>query len=421
MQARAAQGARRATGAALACVRYSSSRGVFIFFQRLAFYLNNQFSQSDIHRSNHILIRCLGRQSEFFSENVQHPVTANEANQMVPPSVGFGQWMAWSAQRAGKANFQITSLQSGLWRLSFQFAVAVARIVLVFKSQRFSTQLSFAPHHNSPEKSCLKVVIELFDDTIPPRFCHRNKPRLNVVEQTQTNQDPHPSRILPAAVEDQLVVNLNVLGNSQTAPTRPDRVESVLPSFPQHWTDRTASSGQIDAVQTVEANRTFQKTWAHIVYLMDFIHRLTRELRIFPALRFIAPDSAMRQFLPTQNPVDGSQRRQRVNSQLLQLPLNGLGTTEQSLVIQVQPHQLYRFDSFVRNLTRVAARTLRSILCPLRALLSFLMPLNPLVDPTWRVPHGTRYCRNRLSSPARILSSTTSFPIDGSFPNAIDG
>jgi hypothetical protein len=258
MRGRAAEGARRATGAALPRAGSCSGHGVFIFFQCLAFDLNNQFLQSDIHGGHDVLVSCFRRQRVLFSEDVQHPIASDEANQMVLASVRFGQRMTGSVQGPGEADRMSGQLQNGLRCLSFQFAVAIARIVLVFKSQRFSAQLLLTSHHNPSEKACLKVIIELFNNSIPPRLRHWNEPRLNVVEQTQTNQYPHTSRMLPAAIEDQLVVNLDIQRNSQTAPSRPDSIERVLPGLTQHRADRTASCRQIGVVQTVEAYRAFQ-------------------------------------------------------------------------------------------------------------------------------------------------------------------
>ena len=170
----------------------------------------------------------------------------------------------------------------------------------------------------------------------------------------------------------------------------------MLSSFTQHRTDRTAAGSQIDAVQTVEANRTFQKARAYIIHLMDFIHRLARQLRVFPPLRFIAPRPAMRQFMPTQNPVDRWQRRYWCNSQGLQFLPNSLGSTKQPLVIQTQTNQLNGLDNLVRNLPRVVARSTGLIFGPLHLLASSLISRHPFVDPTWRIPHGTSYSRHRL-------------------------
>src|SRR4030095_7849818 len=253
------------------------------------------------------------------------------------------------------------------------------------------------------------MVVELLYDTVAPRLGHGNKPRLNIMEQTKSNQDSHPSWILATSVKDQFIVHLNILGKAQTAPTRPDGIQSVLPSFAQYRTDRATAGSQVDAVEAVETKRAFQIARSYEVHLMDFIHGLPGKLRILSALRFITPCAAMGQLMPTQNPVDRTQRWDTVESQRLQLPGNRLGTTEQPLVVQTQTNQLDRFDHLVRNLARIATRTLRTILRPMRALFLLLIPCDPLVDPTWRIPHGTSYCGDLPSSPIALNSSYSVF------------
>jgi len=129
---------------------------------------------------------------------------------------------------------------------------------------------------------------------------------------------------------------------------------------------------------------------------MDFIHRLTRKLGILPALRFIASGSTMSQFMPTQNPIDGSQRGQWPNPQLFQLPLNRLSPTKQSLVVQAQPYQLHCLHCFIRHLTRIALWTPGLFLRPS---LLFSIAFDPLIDPGPRIAQRLSNGRNQLSSP----------------------
>src|SRR5262249_23911339 len=75
---------------------------------------------------------------------------------------------------------------------------------------------------------------------------------------------------------------LEQLGNPQTAPTRPDRIPSVLTRLAQHGTQRAASRRQIHTVQTVKANRPLQVARTQIIHFTHFIPLLREKFRIFP-------------------------------------------------------------------------------------------------------------------------------------------
>jgi hypothetical protein len=51
----------------------------------------------------------------------------------------------------------------------------------------------------------------------------------------------------------------------------------------------------------------------------------------------------MRQIVSSQDPVDGSLGRQRYHIQIFHLPENGLSTTEEILVVQVEAYHLDDF------------------------------------------------------------------------------
>src|SRR5260370_36972001 len=87
------------------------------------------------------------------------------------------------------------------------------------------------------------------------------------------------------AVKHQFIVHLDISGNPQTAPTRPDRVQRLLPRLAQHRTQRAASRRQIHAVQTVKANRPLQIARTHIIHFVDFMRYWREKLWTFSAFR----------------------------------------------------------------------------------------------------------------------------------------
>jgi hypothetical protein len=70
-----------------------------------------------------------------------------------------------------------------------------------------------------------------------------------------------------------------------------------------------------------------------------------------------------------------------MNARLLQLPVDGLGSTKQTPVVQVKPSQFHRLDDFVGYLTGVGMRTPRPVLWPGVALYE-----NRGLSRKWRFP-----------------------------------
>jgi hypothetical protein len=259
--------------------------------------------------------------------------------------------------------------------------------VFLLEYQRLFSQVFFSVHWHPAKKTTSVVMVELFNDTVPPRLSHRNKPGFDCVEQTQTDHIAHPSRVLTAAKEYRLVVHLLVIGYPQTTPTRPDSVYSVLTSLVENRADRTPPSCQIDAIQAVKPNRAIQITRANIVRLMNLVYLISHQHRVLLSFGFVGSRSSVGQLFSTKDPIYGSQRRHRLDTQLYKLPFNGLSPAKQPLVIETEPNHLNRLNYFLSHLTRTAFRASRSALLPVGRMIGALVTLDPLVNPLSRVTH----------------------------------
>src|SRR6267378_2071350 len=395
--ARATEGARRATGVALAHALAWSPHRVVVLLNCPTVDLNLQLFQPHVDARHHVLVDGLRGQTVLLSKDVQPPITPDEAHQMIAALLGLGQRILRSFERPGETNSYVALLQGHLRRLPLQFAIAIARVVLVLEGPRLVVQIFFASYHHTPKKTVLIVVVELFHHTIPPGLCHGNEPGLNSIQKTKANQDPHPSWISSAAVKHQFIVHLDISGNPQTAPTRPDGVQRLLPRLAQHRTQCAASRRQIHAVQTVKANRPLQIARTHIIHFVDFIRYLRGKLWIFSPFRLVTPGPAMGQFLPAQNAIDRTHRRVVLQAHLFQFPNNRLSATEQASVVQVESCQFHGFHHFDRTVPGVSMRTSGSILWPgdLRARHS--RALDPFVDPTSAIAQRIGDSRYRFS------------------------
>src|SRR6266536_3513994 len=396
---RATEGARRATGVALAHVLTRSRQRVVVLLNRPAVDLNLQFFQPHVNARHHVLVDGLRGQTVLLSKDVQPPITPDEAHQMIATLLGLGQRILRCFERHGETNSYVALLQGHLRRLPLQFAIAIPRVVLMLEGPRLVMQIFFASYHLASKKTVLIMVVEFFHHTIPPGLCDGNEPRLNSIQKTKANQDPHTSWMSSAAVKHQFIVHLNILRNPQTAPTRPDRIQRVLPCLAQYGTQRAASGRQIHTVQTVKANRPLQVARTHIIHFMDVIRALRGKFRIFSPFRLVTPGAAMGQFLPVQNAIDRTHRRVVFQAHLFQFPDNRLSTAEQAPVVQVQSCQLHGFNHLGRTAPGVSMRTPGSILGAGDLRVCHSRALDPFVDPPSAIAQRIGDGRYRFSLP----------------------
>jgi hypothetical protein len=270
--------------------------------------------------------------------------------------------------------------------------------VFLLEYQRLLTQVFFSLHCHSAKKTTSVVIVKLLHHAVPPGLTHWNKPRFDSVEQTEPDQITHPSRIVTATKENQLVIHLLVLWYSQTPPARPDSINSVLTSLVENGVDRTPPGCQIDAVQAVKPNRAIQITRPDIVRLMNLVHLTRHQRRVLPSLGFVRSRSSVRQLFSTQNSIYGSQRRHRLDAKLFKLPLNRLSPTKQPLVIQTEANHLHGPNYVPSQLAWAAVRTRRSALSPVSSVIRAVVPSDPLVNPFSRVTQRASDARDLFTA-----------------------
>ena len=178
----------------------------------------------------------------------------------------------------------------------------------LFKDLGLLAQGLFVGQIVAIQKLLSVVVIEFLYHAVSPRFPWRNKPELNAMMQTKPNQTTHAPRMSRTAVEDHVVIDLEMVGDSQSLPDSPYRIDSMLSTPLDHGFERTSTTGQIDAIETVKAGGTAKITGTHKIQLMDTIHAGTFQARIGFAFGLIAFSPALDQSLTTQNAIDRPHR-----------------------------------------------------------------------------------------------------------------
>ena len=333
---RATEETRSATGVAVAPSSERSPHRVSILLDYLTVEPHLQGYRLHVGGRHDTLVNCQRGQLVLFSKDVQPPSISDEAYYLVAPFLGPEQRMPRGRQRHGKTNLCLAFLQGHFGCLSFQFAIAVSRVVLLLEVLRLPTKISLISHQHAAKKAVLMMVIKFLHHPVAPRPRQRNKPRLDSVQQAISNQQIHASNISLASIKSRLVVHLNVVKNLQEAPTRPDRIRCMLSGFAHYRPHGASSCRQVYAVQALEAVPPLRIARTEIIHLAHKVRALPEKLQIFSLFQLPSLRATLRQFLPSHNAVDGSERRTRMNLPLFQLPDDGLGSAKQVLVAQVK-------------------------------------------------------------------------------------
>ena len=171
------------------------------------------------------------------------------------------------------------------------------------------TQGGFIREIDAIEELLLIMVVEFLDHPIAPRFPRRNKPKLDAMMETEADQAAHTAWMSRTAVEDHLVIDLEMVGDPQSLPDRPYCLDTVRTVPLRDRLDGTATTGQIHGMETVKARRTPQVTRTDEIHLMDAIDAGAFQSRIGFALGLIALVSRGDQSLTAQDAMDRTEGR----------------------------------------------------------------------------------------------------------------
>ena len=140
------------------------------------------------------------------------------------------------------------------------------------------------------------MVVELLDDSVPPRLGRWNEPEIDAIAQAETNKRSHASGMGWASVKGHFIVHLKVLRDAHTQPDRINSVQNALRCFGGHRLYPAPVDRGIDGMQAVEPDRAGKVTGADQINLMGLVGQKRRELGIFLALWGISSGPPMGQF-----------------------------------------------------------------------------------------------------------------------------
>ena len=355
--------------------RAASAGGVIQFLNAFIVLAYCQRLTAYVDRCLHILIYHLGRHQKLLAEHVKQAIASDQTNQVVFSRFRFRQ--PAGSQRHGKIYLSFAGFQALHRRLSAQWGITPTTVMSILETQALRIQVSLVCNGHATVKLTFPVVVEFFDSSIGPRLTDRNKHRLHSMMKTKPNNLPHPTRMSGAAVKLHRVVKLSILRQTKAIPDVIDRTINIL--LVGHRFQTTTSSCCIQGVETVKTQTARYVTRANEIVCRHVIRVLRRQGRVLLPLRLIASGASLHQTMFSQDTIHRAFRRQRINAPIFQLPKDCLGTTEQSLSVQVTPRRQNRRLHVGRRLSWVVMRTPRTILEPV--LISLFITIQPFVKP----------------------------------------
>ena len=234
----------------------------------------------------------------------------------------------------------------------------------VLECQRFLPKLYHRGHGDLVEKLLLVMVVEVFDDSVPPRLGGWDEPEFDTIMQAETNKRSHASWMGWTSVKGQLIVHLKILWDSHTQPDRINSVQNALCCTGGHRLHPATVDRRIDNTEAVESDGASKVVGADQFNLMGLVTQKGREPGTFLPFLDISPSSPMGQFATVQDTANGGEGGKQLDSHINQFPSDGLIAAEEALVLQAQSNRLHDFLNLRRAAVGTGKRSPRLVLEP---------------------------------------------------------
>lgn len=159
-----------------------------------------------------------------------------------------------------------------------------------------------------------------------------------------------------APVEDHLIVHLEMVRHSKTAPDRPECCIYGVSATTKQRLSSTPPCAQIYDIHTVEqygACVTPEMARAHKIGLVSKVWNLCRQIRIPGTLWLVAPRTSVSKVIAAQDTIDGPKGWQGPDVLFLEFPQDGLSTTKQTLIVETEA-------GYLDDLLNLSGRSLRA-------------------------------------------------------------
>lgn len=168
-------------------------------------------------------------------------------------------------------------------------------------------------------------VVEVFDDTITPRFTLGDKDDFRSDMQTKADQQSKAAGMAIGTPEGEFIIDLEIPGDTQTLPLDPERsAEGIIMLGRDSFKGNGITAG-IDEMEAIEANSTGEVPRADQVHLLCHTGCPGFEFRI---RRAMTPGKERSTKPVARNDaIDRPGPRKRIDAELAELPLDCDGST----------------------------------------------------------------------------------------------
>ncbi len=243
----------------------------------------------------------------------------NEGNPTLPP----GDWAPVQGKglRQPSPSWGVVDNPRGA---AAQLGIAVMLIMKGLKITQFLSQMNQIPKSLRAEKQFVIDIVEPFHNPVSPRLGFGDEDDLHPQIQTEADEEPEAARVAVGPSKGQFVVHLKVARNAQFLPGSHDGLDDVGVSLVGDGGQGHDVAGGVNEMDPIESAPALKIAGSHQVQLMDIIGLLGRQRRIGLATRLVGRFN--HQALPFEDPVDGPDRRERLDAELSELPLDGQGS-----------------------------------------------------------------------------------------------
>jgi hypothetical protein len=158
------------------------------------------------------------RELKMLSEDIQLPITSDEANKRDGSLWDIGN--LWQSELWRWENREIILFLDELGRgLPFEEAVTMILVVEELKVRGLRSKMSVTSKPLGPKESSIIGIIEAFHNSITPRFSYRDKDNFDPHQQTESEDEAKGSRITIASPKAEPIVDLEKVWDPHGLPT----------------------------------------------------------------------------------------------------------------------------------------------------------------------------------------------------------
>lgn len=206
-------------------------------------------------------------------------------------------------------------------RLLSKFGIAMLGVVESFESRQFFSEMLKTLKPLASKKELLIDVVEAFHNPVTPRLCFRDEDWFHTQVEAQANEQTEAAGIAVGASEGKLVVHLEHLGYTQPLPSRHDSLNDISRPLAGCCLQCHSVTEGIDKMDSVEPLTALEVSRTHQVQLVDAVGSLGKYRGIGCFTGHVS--GLDHQPVPLEDSVDRPDIRQRFDSHLLELPLDG--------------------------------------------------------------------------------------------------